>query len=116
MLGDEDRPVLALSSLTINALEYTPAGGRVIVSAARIGEQIHISVSDTGLGITPEHLPRIFDWFCRADASRSRQAGGSGIGLTIEPAPIEAHGRRIWAASTGEGKGSVFTFSVPPAT
>jgi histidine kinase len=71
-------------------------------------------VQDTGLGILPEHLPHVFDRFYRADASRSRRAGGgSGIGLTIARALVEAHGGRIWAESKGEGQGSTFTFTLP---
>ena len=79
----------------------------------RHGNEIHISVIDTGIGIPAEHLPHLFTRFYRVDKSRSRQAGGgSGIGLTIARYLIEAHGGRIWAESDGEGEGSKFTFSL----
>jgi signal transduction histidine kinase len=70
-------------------------------------------VTDTGVGISPEHLLHIFDRFYRVDKSRSRAGGGSGIGLTIAKYLVEAHGGRIWAQSPG--KGSTFTFTLPIA-
>jgi histidine kinase len=116
VLADEDRAVQILTNLTSNALQYTPQNGRVVISAKQSAHEVQISVRDTGLGIAPEHLPRIFDRFYRADASRSRRGGGSGIGLTIARALVEAHKGRIWAESPGEGQGSVFTFTLPVAT
>jgi len=114
--ADEDRISQVLLNLIGNALQYTPAGGGVEVSAsARVGE-VEISVADTGEGIPAEHLPYIFDRFYRVDRSRSRRAGGgSGIGLTIAKRLVEAHGGRIWAESTGEDKGSCFTFTLEVA-
>jgi histidine kinase len=110
---DEDRIGQVLLNLIGNALQYTSAGGRAEVSAARRGDEIEVSVADTGLGIPAEHLPHIFDRFYRVDRSRSRRAGGgSGIGLTIAKRLVEAHGGRIWAESAGEGKGSKFTFTL----
>jgi signal transduction histidine kinase len=85
----------------------------VIIRAKCLGEQIHLSVSDTGIGIPAEHIPNLFTRFYRVDKSRSRQSGGgSGIGLTIARHLVEAHGGRIWAESGGEGQGSTFTFSL----
>jgi histidine kinase len=105
-----------LTNLTGNALQYTPEGGRILLSAQRIQDEIRIAVRDPGAGISPEHLPHIFDRFYRGDKSRSRRAGGgSGIGLTIARALVEAHGGRIWAESAGEGQGSTFTFTLPVA-
>jgi histidine kinase len=116
VLVDEDRLVQVLTNLTGNALQYTPENGRVTIAARRMDNEVAISVHDTGVGIPPEHLPHIFDRFYRADKSRSRRAGGgSGIGLTIARALIEAHGGRLWAESAGEGQGSTFTFTVPTA-
>jgi len=116
ILADEDRAVQVLTNLTGNALQYTPEDGRVTIAAQRINHEVQISVRDTGIGIPPEHLPHIFDRFYRADKSRSRRAGGgSGIGLTIARALVEAHGGRIWAESAGEGQGSTFTFTLPIA-
>jgi two-component system sensor histidine kinase BaeS len=114
VLADEDRAVQIVTNLTGNALQYTPENGRVTISAKRIDHEVQISVRDTGTGIPPEHLPHIFDRFYRVDKSRSRRAGGgSGIGLTIARALVEAHGGRIWAESAGEGLGSTFQFTLP---
>jgi signal transduction histidine kinase len=116
VLADEDRAVQVLTNLTGNALRYTSQNGRVTLSAKRSNDEVQISVHDTGAGIAPEHLSHIFDRFYRVDKSRSRQAGGgSGIGLTIARALVEAHGGRIWAESAGEGQGSLFAFTLPAA-
>lgn len=116
VLADEDRAVQVLTNLTGNALQYTPEGGRITISAKRIDHEVQIAVQDTGIGIPPEHLSNIFDRFYRVDKSRSRQSGGgSGIGLTIARALVEAHGGRIWVESKGNGLGSIFTFTLPIA-
>lgn len=116
ILADEDRIVQVLTNLTGNALQYTPEGGRITISAKQVNDNVQTAVRDTGIGIPPEHLAHIFDRFYRVDKSRSRQAGGgSGIGLTIARALIEAHGGRMWAESAGSEKGSVFTFTLPIA-
>jgi histidine kinase len=111
--ADEDRIVQVLTNFLSNALNYTPADGRVIISVESTGKEARFSVRDTGLGIPPEHLPRIFDRFYRVDKSRSRAGGGSGIGLTIAKHLVEAHGGKIWAESEGHGKGSAFVFTLP---
>lgn len=116
ILADEDRTVQVLTNLTGNALQYTPEDGRITISAKQVGNEVQIAVRDTGIGIPTEHLPHIFDRFYRVDKSRSRQSGGgSGIGLTIAHAIVEAHGGRIWAESVGEGQGSTFNFTLPIA-
>jgi two-component system sensor histidine kinase BaeS len=113
VLADQDRIIQVLTNLVGNALQYTPEGGQVTILAARHGDEIHISVVDTGLGIPAEHLPHLFTRFYRVDKSRSRQAGGgSGIGLTIARHLVEAHGGHIRATSEGDGKGSTFTFTL----
>jgi histidine kinase len=111
--ADEDRISQVLLNLAGNALQYTPAGGRVCVAARRRGNEVHLSVSDTGIGLAAEHLPYVFTRFYRVDKSRARVGGGSGIGLTIARHLVEAHGGHIWAESAGPGQGSTFTFSLP---
>ena len=114
VLADEDRAIQILTNLTGNALQYTPEGESVTISVKQIKDEVQFSVRDTGIGIPPEHIPHIFDRFYRVDKSRSRQAGGgSGIGLTIARALVEAHGGRIWVESQGEGRGSTFAFTLP---
>lgn len=113
VLADHDRISQVLLNLVGNALQYTLAGGTVIVNAAVQQPELVITISDSGIGIPAEHLPHLFNRFYRVDKSRSRAGGGSGIGLTIAKHLVEAHGGRIWAESAGEGHGSVFTFSLP---
>jgi signal transduction histidine kinase len=111
--ADEDRITQVLVNLVANAIQYTPEGGDVTISAARHENEIYISVKDTGIGIPPEHLANLFTRFYRVDKSRSRNAGGgSGIGLTIAKHLVEAHGGRVWAESAGDGQGSTFSFSL----
>jgi histidine kinase len=114
ILADEDRAIQVLTNLTGNALQYTQEGGKITFFAKRVNNEMQISVRDTGIGIPPEHLSHIFDRFYRVDKSRSRQSGGgSGIGLTIARALVEAHGGSIWVESAGNGQGSTFTFTLP---
>jgi len=114
--GDADRLIQVLTNLLSNALRYTPEGGKVTLDASLQDDHIRVAVRDTGVGIPAEHLPHIFTRFYRVDKSRSRQAGGSGIGLTISKHLVEAHRGRIWVESEGEGQGSVFTFTLPIAS
>lgn len=112
--ADEDRLDQVLTNLISNAIQYTPAGGEVVISAKQDNSQIQVTVSDTGIGIPPEQLSNIFTRFYRVDKSRSRASGGgSGIGLTIARLLVEAHGGRIWAESDGHGHGSKFLFTLP---
>ncbi|MBK8616127.1 MAG: HAMP domain-containing protein [Anaerolineales bacterium] len=115
VLADEGRILQVLTNLIGNALQYTPEHGTVTISIERDKNEALISVADTGDGIPPEHLARIFDRFYRVDKSRSRARGGSGIGLTIAKHLVESHGGRIWARSAGKEKGSVFIFTLPLA-
>jgi signal transduction histidine kinase len=109
---DRERVHQVLFNLLDNAVRFTPRGGEVRVSAHRRDGGVEIVVTDTGAGIPPEHLPRLFERFYRADPSRSREDGGTGIGLAIARSVVEAHGGRIRAESE-PGKGSVFAFDVP---
>ncbi len=113
--ADQDRAVQVLTNLLINALRYTPAPGRVDVNAARQADAVAFTVSDTGTGLAPEHLEHVFERFYRVDKSRSRALGGSGVGLTIAKALVEAMGGWIQAQSAGIGQGSTFTFTLPLA-
>ena len=116
VLVDEDRTAQVLFNVIGNALQYTPDGGQVTVAATAAGDQVEIRVRDTGIGIPAQLLTQIFDRFYRVDKSRSRRAGGgSGIGLTIARAIVEAQGGSILAESPGEGQGSTFTFTLPVA-
>lgn len=111
--GDPDRLQEVLANLLENALRHTPAGGEVTVSAACSKDTVRLVVTDTGEGIAAEHLPRIFERFYRVDSGRSRAQGGSGIGLAITRALIEAHGGRISAQSASADAGSTFTITLP---
>ena len=112
--ADEDRLLQVIINLLSTALQFTPKKGSVKISAAKNKNDLIISIADTGIGIKQRDLDHIFERFYRADKSRSRQeGGGSGIGLTIAQSLVHAHGGRIWVESEGEGKGSVFHFSLP---
>jgi len=112
VLADEDRIAQVLLNLVGNALQFTPSGGSVTISASQQRKSVLFSITDTGIGIPPEHLPQLFTRFYRVDKSRSRAAGGSGIGLTIARHLIEAHAGKIYAESQGLGTGSQFNFTL----
>jgi signal transduction histidine kinase len=114
--ADAERITQVLLNLLGNALQYTPAGGRVAVQAGVQRDAVLVSVRDDGIGIAEDDLLHIFERFYRVDKSRSRAGGGSGIGLTIAKHLVEAHGGQIWAESPGAGRGSTFTFSLPLAS
>lgn len=112
---DRRRMAQALSNLLTNALRHTPPGGTVTISAHRSAGRAVIAVADTGDGIPAGQLPRIFERFYRGDGARDRDQSGSGIGLTITKAIIDAHGGRITAASDGVGRGAAFEITLPLA-
>ncbi len=97
-----------------NALRYTPAGGRITISTAPIGRMIQITITDTGIGIAPEHLPHIFERFYRADPARERQNGNAGLGLSIAKGLVEAMNGRITVESTA-GVGTTVSVALPGA-
>jgi len=108
VLADVDGMRRVVANLVHNAVQFTPSGG-VTVRAERVGDEVVISVRDTGAGIAPEDLPRIFERFYKPRGSRS---GGAGLGLAIAKHIVLAHGGRIWAEST-EGQGSTFYVALP---
>ncbi len=111
--ADPDRLAQVLGNLLDNALRHTPPGGIVTVAAAASGRGVEISVVDTGEGIPTEHLAHVFERFYRVDTARDREHGGSGIGLAITKALVEAHGGRIRIDSPGPGRGTTVTFWLP---
>jgi signal transduction histidine kinase len=110
--ADERRIGQVVHNLVANALRYTPRGGAIRLSAASGAGEVRTEVADTGAGIAPEHLERIFERFYRVDPSRARETGGSGLGLTIAKRLVEAHGGRI-GVSSEVGRGSRFWFTLP---
>lgn len=111
---DRTRLAQVLDNLVANAIRHTPAGGEVVLAAAPAGaDRVRITVADTGEGIAAEHVPYVFERFYRVDTARDRTHGGSGIGLAISKALIEAHGGTISASSTGLGHGATFTVVLP---
>jgi signal transduction histidine kinase len=112
---DRDRIAEVLANLLENALRHTAAGGSVTLSATRAGDAALVSVADTGEGLEPAELELIFERFYRSDRSRSRDRGGTGIGLTIARALVEAHGGRLWAESDGPGTGTRLLCRLPAA-
>jgi two-component system phosphate regulon sensor histidine kinase PhoR len=109
VLADVERIQKVVTNLVHNALKFTPPGGSVRVVAESAGQEVIISVKDTGVGIPSEDLPRIFERFYKAD--RARSGGGTGLGLAIAKHIIQGHSGRIWVESV-EGKGSTFYFSL----
>ncbi|HET7399389.1 MAG TPA: HAMP domain-containing sensor histidine kinase [Intrasporangium sp.] len=111
---DPERMGQVLGNLLDNAQRHTPAGGTVTLSVATPDPGwVQISVTDTGEGIAPDALAHVFDRFYQADTARNRTHGGSGIGLTISRAIVEAHGGGIFVHSAGEGTGAAFTVRLP---
>lgn len=113
VLVDPDRIGQVLGNLLDNALRHTEAGGTVRLGCRRNGRFVEYTVTDTGDGIAAEHLPYLFDRFYRADTARDRHHGGSGIGLAIAKALVQAHGGGIHATSPGPGHGATFTVRLP---
>jgi signal transduction histidine kinase/DNA-binding response OmpR family regulator len=114
MAGDRDRVGQVLMNLVSNAVKYSPGGGSVTVEAHKRGGFVAISVTDTGLGISPENLSQLFTKFFRVDSSLTREIGGSGLGLSIVKSVVELMGGTV-SVTSQEGEGSTFTFTVPVA-
>ena len=113
--GDVNRLAQVVSNLLTNAAKYTGRGGAITIRGAREGAQVSLSVSDTGVGIAPEMLPRVFDMFVQERQSIDRSRGGLGLGLAIVRNFVKAHGGTTSVRSEGRGRGSVFTVSLPTA-
>jgi len=112
--ADPARLAQVLRNLLANALAHTPRGGSIAITARAADGMVAFAVRDTGSGIPPEHLPRVFDRFYRVDAARSRESGGSGLGLAIVKQLVESHGGAVSAASE-PGQGAVIGFTLPAA-
>lgn len=115
VMADIDRIGQVLTNLLDNALRHTPPGGTVRLSCSRLDRWVQYTVADTGEGIASEHLSHVFDRFYRVDTARDRNHGGSGIGLSIAKALVEAHGGGISVDSAGPGRGARFTVRLPVA-
>ena len=112
IIADEDKIDQILTNLTNNAIKYSPQGGDIVVSAKMNSNGVVMSVTDHGLGIPKDHLPKIFERFHRVDNRDTRAVGGTGLGLYLVKHLVEAHGGKIWVESE-VGKGSSFIFSLP---
>jgi two-component system phosphate regulon sensor histidine kinase PhoR len=108
--ADEGRIEQVLVNLVHNSLKFTPPGGTVRIAAKADGDYLLVSVSDTGVGISADDLPRVFERFYKAD--RARAGGGTGLGLAIAKHVVEAHDGQIWVESV-EGRGATFSFTIP---
>jgi len=110
---DEKRITQVIHNLLNNALKFTPEGGSVTVEITQNEKEVTTTVKDTGIGISPDTLKKLFTPFFQAESDEARKYPGTGLGLSIAKGFIEAHGGKIAAESGGEGKGSVFSFTLP---
>jgi PAS domain S-box-containing protein len=111
--GDADRLQQIVWNLLTNALKFTPKDGRIQVLLQRVESHVEITVTDSGVGISKEFLPFVFDRFRQADASTTRLHGGLGLGLSIVRQLVDLHGGSVSVSSEGEGKGATFTIMLP---
>ncbi len=114
VVADPDRVIQVLTNLVANACNYTLAGGKVWISVRTNGNQVHVSVSDTGIGISEEDREKIFERFFRSEDTVVQEAPGTGLGLSIVQSLVERQGGQVWVESE-LGQGSTFTFSIPIA-
>jgi PAS domain S-box-containing protein len=111
--GDADRLQQIVWNLLTNAVKFTPKGGKIQVKVHRIESHVEIVVTDSGVGISKDFLPYVFDRFRQADGSTTRTQGGLGLGLSIVHQLVDLHGGSVSVHSDGEGKGAIFTISLP---
>ena len=111
--GDADRLQQVVWNLLTNAIKFTPEGGQIHVNLESVNSRVEITVRDSGIGISPEFLPHVFDRFRQADPGTNRVHGGMGLGLSIVRQLVELHGGTVRAESEGEGKGTTFAVSLP---
>ena len=114
--GDAERLQQVVWNLLANAIKFTPSGGRVEVRLGRVGAHVELQVTDSGTGIDPSTLPRLFERFWQADSSTTRAHGGLGLGLAVVRHLVELHGGTVRAESGGEGQGASFTVALPLLT
>ncbi len=112
-VADPDRIRQAVWNVLSNAVKFTDRGGSIRVTVRQDGQQFHVRVADTGIGIEPAFLPLVFDRFRQADGSTTRRTGGLGLGLALVRSIVELHGGTVTAASDGLGTGATFTVSLP---
>ena len=113
--ADPSRLKQVVVNLLDNAIKYTPEGGSVSISVTRRDDHAILEVADSGLGISADDLPHVFERFYRADKARSRQMGGTGLGLSIVRSICQAHGGRV-TVNSAEGRGSLFRVQLPAST
>jgi signal transduction histidine kinase len=111
--GDPDRLQQVACNLLSNAIKFTPSGGRIELRLRNLGNEVEISVRDTGEGISAGFLPHVFERFRQGDASTTRQHGGIGVGLAVVRHLVEAHRGAVQALSDGEGEGATFVVKLP---
>lgn len=113
MLGDAERLQQVLWNLLSNAIKFTPAGGRVDITLSQVDQQAQIQVSDTGIGISADLLPHIFERFYQGDSSPTKTIQGLGLGLALVRYFVDLHGGTVQAESPGEGQGTTLTVRLP---
>ncbi|WP_084737066.1 response regulator [Cystobacter ferrugineus] len=116
VMGDAQRLQQVAWNLLANAVKFTPQSGQVRVEMTRRGALVHLTVTDTGEGISPDFLPHVFERFRQADGSTTRRFGGLGLGLSIVRHLVEMHGGTVAVASDGVGRGAIFTVDLPEAS
>jgi signal transduction histidine kinase len=113
IMADENLIARLIAQLINNALKFTPEGGSIKIKCSTEDNNVRFEITDTGIGIAADKLPRIFEKFFQADSSYARKFGGMGLGLAICKQIVEVHNGKIWVESEGLGRGTKFTFTLP---